>query len=31
LKLEDGKVGFDFPEKTAPAKESKQANVPGTS
>jgi DNA topoisomerase III len=31
LKLENGKVGFDFPEKTAPAKESKQANVPGTS
>jgi DNA topoisomerase-3 len=31
LKLEDGKVGFEFPEKTAPAKESKQANVPSTS
>jgi DNA topoisomerase III len=31
LKLEDGKVGFDFPEKTATAKESKQANVPSTS
>ena len=31
LKLEDGKVGFEFPEKTAPAKEPEQANVPGTS
>ncbi len=30
LKLEDGKVGFEFPEKTAPTTESKQANVPGT-
>ncbi len=27
LKLEDGKVGFEFPERTAPAKESKQASV----
>jgi DNA topoisomerase-3 len=27
LKLEDGKVGFEFPEKTAPAKEPKEANV----
>ncbi len=27
LKLEDGKVGFEFPEKAAPAKESKQASV----
>ena len=31
LKLEDGKVGFEFPEKTTPAKESKQENVPATS
>ncbi|HMC24940.1 MAG TPA: topoisomerase C-terminal repeat-containing protein, partial [Candidatus Udaeobacter sp.] len=31
LKLEDGKVGFEFPEKTAPTKESKQENVPATS
>jgi predicted nucleic-acid-binding Zn-ribbon protein len=31
LKLEDEKVGFDFPEKTAPAKEPEQANVSGTS
>jgi DNA topoisomerase-3 len=31
LKLEDGKVGFEFPEKTTPAREPKQANVPGTS
>ncbi len=31
LKLEDEKVGFEFPEKTAPAKEPEQANVPGTS
>jgi DNA topoisomerase-3 len=31
LKWEDGKVGFEFPEKTAPAKEPDQANVPGTS
>jgi DNA topoisomerase-3 len=27
LKLDDGKVGFEFPEKTARATESKQANV----
>jgi DNA topoisomerase III len=27
LKLEDGKVGFEFPEKTGPAKESNPANV----
>ncbi len=27
LKLEDGKVGFEFPEKSAPAKEPKEANV----
>jgi DNA topoisomerase-3 len=27
LKLEDGKVGFEFPERTAPARESKQANL----
>jgi DNA topoisomerase-3 len=27
LKLEDDKVGFEFPEKTAPAAESKQANI----
>jgi DNA topoisomerase-3 len=31
LKLEDGKVGFEFPEKTTPAKESKQENVPARS
>jgi DNA topoisomerase III len=31
LKLEDEKVGFEFPEKTAPARESKQADVPGIS
>ena len=31
LKLEDGKVGFEFPEKTTPPKESKQENVPATS
>src|SRR4030095_14712551 len=31
LKLEDGKVGFEFPEKPAPAKESEPANVPGGS
>jgi DNA topoisomerase III len=31
LKLEDGKVGFEFPEKTAPAKEPEQTNVPGAS
>jgi len=31
LKLEDGKVGFEFPEKTTPAKESKQENVPAAS
>src|SRR5213075_3098485 len=31
LKLEDDKVGFEFPEKTAAAKESKQENVPATS
>jgi DNA topoisomerase-3 len=31
LKLEDGKVGFEFPEKTTPAKEPKQENVPATS
>jgi DNA topoisomerase-3 len=31
LKLEDGKVGFEFPEKTTPAKESTQENVPATS
>jgi DNA topoisomerase-3 len=31
LKLEDGKVGFEFPEKTAPTTESKHANVPSTS
>jgi DNA topoisomerase III len=30
LKLEDEKVSFEFPEKTAPAKGSKQGNVPGT-
>ncbi len=27
LKLEDGKVAFEFPERTAPAGESKQANI----
>jgi hypothetical protein len=27
LKLEDGKVGFEFPEKTARASESRQANI----
>jgi ABC-type hemin transport system ATPase subunit len=27
LKLEDGKVGFEFPEKTARAGESRQANI----
>ena len=27
LKLEDGKVGFEFPEKAAQDKESKQANI----
>ncbi|HET6888481.1 MAG TPA: DNA topoisomerase 3 [Candidatus Udaeobacter sp.] len=27
LKLEDEKVGFEFPEKTAPEKESKEANI----
>src|SRR5437867_8993042 len=31
LKLEEDKVGFEFPEKTTPAKESKQENVPATS
>jgi len=31
LKLEDEKVGFEFPEKPAPAKESKQANAPSKS
>jgi hypothetical protein len=31
LKLEDEKVGFEFPEKTTPAKEPKQENVPATS
>jgi DNA topoisomerase III len=31
LKLEDEKVGFEFPEKPAPAKESEQAHIPGTS
>jgi hypothetical protein len=29
--LEEDKVGFEFPEKTTPAKESKQENVPATS
>jgi len=27
LKLEDEKVGFEFPEKTAPERESKEANI----
>ena len=27
LKLEDGKVGFEFPEKTVPGRESKEANT----
>jgi DNA topoisomerase-3 len=31
LKLKDGKVGFEFPEKTASAKESNPANVSGAS
>jgi DNA topoisomerase-3 len=31
LKLEDGKVSFEFPERAAPAKESDPANVSGTS
>ncbi|PYJ19654.1 MAG: DNA topoisomerase III, partial [Verrucomicrobia bacterium] len=31
LKLENDKVGFEFPEKTAPAKESKQADSQHTS
>jgi DNA topoisomerase III len=31
LKLEDEKVGFEFPEKDAPAREATQANVPSTS
>ena len=31
LKLEDGKVGFEFPEKTAAARESKEANSQHTS
>jgi DNA topoisomerase III len=31
LKLEDAKVGFEFPEKTTPAKEYKQENVPARS
>jgi DNA topoisomerase III len=29
LKLEDGKVGFEFPEKATPTKESQQANAIG--
>jgi DNA topoisomerase-3 len=31
LKLEDEKVGFEFPEKAEPATESNQANAPSTS
>ncbi len=31
LKLEEEKVGFEFPEKDAPAREAAQANVPSTS
>jgi DNA topoisomerase-3 len=31
LKWEEGKVGFEFPEKTTPVKESNQENVPAAS